>query len=114
MFFECFEKSHFIVYQVLRHDCDSVYIGQTKRDLKSRLAEHKRAIKYQRLEKSALCEHFITMKHRIDWPEAKILKEQYNYWKRLSFASWHINAKPHVMRRNDGSSFPVCLDLLQL
>ena len=35
-----------------------------------------------------------------------------DYRKRLSFESWHINAKPDVMNRNDGSSFPtVYLDL---
>ena len=45
-----------IIYKVLCHDCPFVYIGQTKRDLKSRLSEHKRAIKYQRPEKSTLCE----------------------------------------------------------
>ena len=31
------------IYQVPCHDCPFVYIGQTKRDLKSRLSEHKRA-----------------------------------------------------------------------
>jgi len=50
-----------------------------RRDLKSRLAEHKRAIKYHRPEKSALYEHSITMDHRIDWPEAKILKVEGDY-----------------------------------
>ena len=40
-----------IIYQVPCHDCPFVYIGQTKRDLKLRLSEHKRAIKYQRPEK---------------------------------------------------------------
>ena len=59
-----------IIYQVPCHGCPFVYIGQTKRDLKSRLSEHKRAIKYQRPEKSALCEHSITLDHIIDWNEA--------------------------------------------
>jgi len=54
--------------------------------------EHKRTIKYQCPEKFTLCEHSITMDHRIDWPEAKILKVEHDYWKRLSFESWHINA----------------------
>ena len=62
-----------IIYQVPCHDCPFVYIGQTKRDLKSRLSENKRAIKYQRLEKSALCEHTITLDHIIDRSEATIL-----------------------------------------
>ena len=42
-----------LVYQVPCRDCSFVYIGQTKRDLKSRLDEHKRAIKNQRPDLSA-------------------------------------------------------------
>ena len=49
-----------LVYQVPRRDCSFVYIEQTKRDLKSRLDKHKRAIKNQRPDLSALCEHSIT------------------------------------------------------
>ena len=37
-----------LVYQVPCRDCSLVYTGQTKRDVKSRLHEHKRAIKNQR------------------------------------------------------------------
>ena len=65
-----------IIYQVPCHDCPFVYIGQTKRDLKSRFSEHKRAIKYQRPEKSALCEHSITLDHLIDWSEATTLSTE--------------------------------------
>ena len=104
-----------LVYQVPCRDCSFVYIGQTKRDLKSRLDEHKRAIKNQRPDLSALCEHFVTTIDIISWTDAKILKLEIDYRKRLSFESWHINAKPHVINRNDGSSFPaVYLDLLKL
>ena len=52
-----------IIYQIPCYVCTFVYTGQTKRDLKSQLLEHKRAIKYQRNEKSALCEHSITLDH---------------------------------------------------
>ena len=54
-----------IIYQVPCHDCPFVYINQTKQDLKSRLSEHKRVIKYQQPEKSALCEHSITLDHTV-------------------------------------------------
>ena len=104
-----------LVYQVLCRHCSFVYIGQTKRDLKSRLDEHKRAIKNQRPDLSAFCEHSITTDHIISWTEAKILELETDYRKRLSFETWHTNAKLHVMNRNDGSSFPaVYLDLLKL
>lgn len=95
-----------MVYQVPCHDCDFIYIGQTKRSLKSRLDEHKRSIKYQRPEKSALCQHTISMDHRINWNEAEILKLESDYSKRLFAESWYINSKSHVMNRNDGNSFP--------
>ena len=108
------EKSCF-VYQVPCRDCSFVCIGQTKRDLKSRLDERKRAIKNQRPDLSALCEHSITMDHIIPWTEAQILELETDYRKRLSFESWRINAKPRVIYRNDSSSFPaVYLDLLKL
>ena len=46
------EKSR-LVYKIPCADCEFVYVGQTKRDLKSRVAEHKRAVKNAEPEKSA-------------------------------------------------------------
>ena len=65
------EKSN-LVYEVPCQNCAFVYIGQTKRDLKSRTKEHQQAIKFQRPEKSALCLHSIENDHLIDWSEVKI------------------------------------------
>ena len=65
-----------IVYKVPCCDCEFVYIGQSKRDLKSRLSEHIRAIKNQRPDLSALCEHSITLDHKINWDDAKINKSK--------------------------------------
>ena len=68
-----------LVYQVPCRDCSFVHIGQTKCDLKSRLDEHKRAIKNQRPDLSAFCEHSIAMDHIIFWTEAKILELETDY-----------------------------------
>ena len=43
-----------VVYEVPCKDLDFVYVGQTKRDLNSRLKEQQRAIKQQKTENSAL------------------------------------------------------------
>ena len=93
-----------IIYQVLCHDCLFVYIGQTKRDLKLRLSEHKRAMKYQRSEKSALCEHSITLDHIINWNEATILSTEKDYTKCLFAESWLINKSSNDINRNDGTT----------
>ena len=78
------KKKVCVVYQVLCSDCNFVYIGLTKRDLKSRLAEHKLAIKNQELEKSALCKHSTRFDHSIDWNNSKIWKTEALYSKRFS------------------------------
>ena len=49
-------------------DCDFLYVGQTKRDLNSRLKEHQRAIKQQQPENCALSEHVILFCHVINGP----------------------------------------------
>ena len=95
------EEKSCLVYQVPYFDCDFVYIGQTKRDLKSRLAEHKLAIKNQEPEKSALCGHSIQLDHFIDWNNSKVLKTEAQYSKRLTFEAWFINSHLHVMNRSD-------------
>ena len=95
-----------IIYQVPCHDCPFVYIGQSKRDLKSRLSEHKRAIKYQQPETSAPCEHSITLDHIIEWNEATILSTEKDCTKRLFTEIWFINENFNVINRNDGNTLP--------
>ena len=85
-----------IIYQV-----PFVYIGKIKGDLKSQLSEHKRGIKYQRPEKSAVCEHSITLGHIIDRNEATIFSPEKDYTKRLYAESWLINKSSKVINRND-------------
>ena len=67
------EKSR-LVYKILFADCEFVYVGQTKRDLKSRVAEHKRVVKNTEPEKSALYEHLMLFDHRTNWEESAVLK----------------------------------------
>ena len=67
-----------IIYEIPCLDCNCVYIGQTKRGLKSRLAEHKRATLNQKPELSALCVHAMEFEHNIDWINAKLLKVENN------------------------------------
>ena len=96
-----------VVYEVPCKDCDFVYVGQTKRDLNSRLKEHQRAIKQQKLENSALCDHVILFDHVIDWAKSRILKTESNFCKRLTAKSWFILFRPKVINRSNGESLPI-------
>ena len=42
------------------------------------------AKEFQRLKKSAICEHFITFNHRIDWNPTTMSLTEKDYLKRLS------------------------------
>ena len=84
------EKSR-LVYKIPCADYEFVYVGQTKRDFKSRVAEHKRAVKNVEPEKSALCEHLMLFDHCINWKESTVLKYVYSYLRRLIAESWFIN-----------------------
>ena len=101
-----------IIYEIPCLDCNFVNIGQTKRGLKSRLAEHKRATLNQKLEQSALCVHAMEFEHNIEWINAKILKVENNYSKRLVSEAWFINSRPNVMNRSDGDTLPQVYQIL--
>ena len=81
------------------------YIGRTKQSLKSMLTKHKRCIKYQRPDQSALCEHSMTMDHKIDLENIIILNVETNYNKRLFVENCLINSKLNVINQNNGNSF---------
>ena len=95
-----------IIYEIPCLDCNFVYIGQTKGGLKSRLAEHKRATLNQKPEQTALCVHAMEFDHNIDRENAKILKVENNYYKRLVSEAWFINYRPNVMNRSDNDKLP--------
>ena len=100
------EEKSCLVYLVPCFDCDFVYIGQTNWDLKSRLAEHKLAIKNQEPEKSAVCEHSTEFDHLIDWNNSIVLKTKAHCSKRLTSEAWFIYSHPHVMNRSDSDNLP--------
>ena len=59
-------------------DCDSVYIGQTRRSIATRISEHTTAVNSQKVEKSSVAEHAVEFNHRIDTMNAGKVKSN-NY-----------------------------------
>ena len=64
---------HGVVYQISCRDCTGIYIGETRRAYKTKLAEHKRNLRPENLakvddnnfnKKTALVKHVITKDHR--------------------------------------------------
>lgn len=51
------------IYKITCIDCDSIYIGQTKRNITTRFKEHIAHIKYNRPTKSAVAQHTLVNNH---------------------------------------------------
>ena len=86
-------------------DCEFSYIGQNKRDLKTRILEHQRAVRNQQTKKSIFREHSLIHSYRIAWQEAQIFQTESDYSKQLFAESWFINKKSNVLNRNVGFTF---------
>ena len=71
------ERKTGVIYEIPCQDCDCVYIGETGRTLKKRLAEHKQAVR-RFDEKNGVAMHVHSHNHHIHWEGARIVdKEQF-------------------------------------
>ncbi|XP_071788394.1 uncharacterized protein [Asterias amurensis] len=65
--------------------CGKVYIGETSRDLTTRLKEHKAHGRRGEYDKSAIVKHSTDLDHVIDWDQARIIApERHWYSRRIS------------------------------
>ncbi|XP_071575678.1 uncharacterized protein [Temnothorax nylanderi] len=76
-------------------DCDASYVGQTKRQLRTRIKEHKANIKLDASKHSVVSEHIIRSDHSFDWDNVRILEVEHNYKKRLTAEMIHIKEQPN-------------------
>ena len=61
-----------------------MYVGQAGRLLKTRIDEHKAAVKYGKSDVSAVAEHVWADKHDVDFQSVSILAWEPNIHQRLS------------------------------
>ena len=77
------------VYKINCSDCHASYIGETGRNLTTRLTEHKRATR----------KHHRLTNHTIDWDSAQCLTYSTNYFQRLTLESWFTNLEQTPLNR---------------
>jgi len=106
-----------VVYKILCNDCSASYVGQTKRQLKTRTKEHINNSKSTSSKPSVITEHMIELSHSFDWNNVKILDMETNYFKRSVSEMLHIreqrngiNAKKDTELLDD--SYNYVLDML--
>lgn len=90
-------RQHNIVYRIDCRDCDSVYVGQTKRALETRLKEHRANIKLDRDKYNAVSLHRMNNNHDMKWDSPKILDFEHNKFKRDISEMVHIKINKNTL-----------------
>ena len=75
-----------------------VYIGETGRNLNTRLTEHKRATRNADADNHIAVHHQLT-NDNIDWDSAQCLTYSTNYFQRLTLESWYTNLEQTPLKR---------------
>jgi hypothetical protein len=83
-------------------ECGKVYVGQTGQTIEARLKEHRRHIRLNQLERSAVAEHSLTTYHRIDFDSASKLGTTTRYMDCLVREAIEIRLHPDNFNRDDG------------
>ncbi|MDA8010189.1 MAG: GIY-YIG nuclease family protein, partial [Alphaproteobacteria bacterium] len=102
-----------VVYSVPCDGCSKVYIGQTGRSLKHRLAEHRRALKNGDVAASALAEHTLATGHLVDLTKSEVIDCHPYATTRCLLESWHIQRNPDALNREKGTLPEVYTALLE-
>jgi len=95
-----------VVYKISCNDCNASYVGQTKRQLKTRLKEHKNNLKQDSSKHSVISEHIVKYNHSFDWDNTKIMDRDSNYYKRI------ISEMIHIKEQKEGLNLNSDIELL--
>ena len=83
------------VYRIPCKNCEKSYYGQTGREFKVRLKEHKDGFRTGKLNNACWIHHSKSL-HDIDWSNSKIIHKTNNYYERLVVESSLINTMPNI------------------
>jgi len=96
-----FEVNNNIVYKILCNNCNASYVGQTKRQLKTRINEHVKNITSDESKHSVITKHMLDNDHTFDWQNVKILNYESNYFKRLIAEMIYIKSQDNGLNSVD-------------
>ena len=99
------EEKKAVVYQVPCKDCGKLYTGDSKRTLKVRLAEHKRAVQKSAVN-NRIAVHVANTNHSIDWANTKVVKTVPGYWERRTAEAILIKKSQESMNLDSGLLLP--------
>jgi len=95
-----------VVYKINCLNCDNSCVGQTKRQLSTRLKEHMSDIRKKNDTLSVISNHRLEYNHDMNWSEATILDIESSYVKRI------VSEMVHIKRQHKGLNKQSDTDLL--
>jgi len=106
-----------VVYKISCQDCDAFYIGQTKRQLGTRIKEHASDINKKSGSPSVISEHRLNFKDEFNWDNIEIIDNERSYPKRLISEMVHIKKQLNGLNKQSDTdllpiSYTSILDLL--
>lgn len=81
-----------VVYKISCRNCPASYVGQTKRCLGTRIAEHRRASTKPQLD-TPIFKHILETDHSFNFEKPEVLDIEVNYFRRTTSEMIHINAQ---------------------
>ena len=90
-----------VVYKIPCQDCETSYVGETKRSLQKRVTEHKYVVKNND-RKNGIAVHAWDMGQRPNWEAAEILDVESQYVKRRVLEAVWIRNTKHVCNLDCG------------
>ena len=79
-----------VVYKINCSSCEVSYVGQTGRQLHTRISEHKNQIKRPSQRQSVITEHRVESGHDFEWEKVEILDTEPIFSKRLTSEMLYI------------------------
>ncbi|KYN12186.1 hypothetical protein ALC57_15637, partial [Trachymyrmex cornetzi] len=73
-----------VVYKINCLNCESSYVGQTKRKIKTRLKEHKSSTSNSNTVHNVVAQHQINLNHKFNWDNIEILDTEPFFQKRFT------------------------------
>jgi len=106
-----------VIYKISCYDCDASYVGQTKRQLRTRIKEHVSDINKKNGSPSVISEHILNFNHDFKWDNIKIIDNGRWYQKGLISEMVHIKKlQNRLNKQSDTDLLPMSyipiLDLL--
>ena len=82
-------------------------MGETGRNLSTRLTEHKQAMRNGDVNNQIVVEHHLKTKHQIVWDSAICITYSTDYYQHLTLESWFTNLEQTPLKRQSLSTTTV-------